>query len=224
MNGRGEEWKTLADRRLLHRRQLLRASPLGPSRRDVKPACWNVVAKRRVRGILSLLRSNSFNSPSMPTTLPQSVREHFGEQVAEDFSRWFAENVEYELVTKSEYRKILSRLDAIDERFAVIDEQFEKVDERFEHVDERFDQMEDRFNERFEQVDQRFEQVDQRLEQVDQRFESMEERFDKRFEGMDAKLDRMNDRILSMTRWLIGLVALFGSLVTALLAVAQFTG
>ena len=155
---------------------------------------------------------------------PRSVREHFGEQVAEDFSRWFAENVEYELVTKSEYRKILSRLDAIDERFAVIDEQFEKVDERFEHVDERFDQMEDRFNERFEQVDQRFEQVDQRLEQVDQRFESMEERFDKRFEGMDAKLDRMNDRILSMTRWLIGLVALFGSLVTALLAVAQFTG
>ena len=146
----------------------------------------------------------------MPTTLPQSVREHFGEQVAEDFSRWFAENVEYELVTKSEYRKILSRLDAIDERFAVIDEQFEKVDERFEHVDERFDQMEDRFNERFEQVDQRF--------------ESMEERFDKRFEGMDAKLDRMNERILSMTRWLIGLVALFGSLVTALLAVAQFTG
>ena len=146
----------------------------------------------------------------MPTTLPQSVREHFGEQVAEDFSRWFAENVEYELVKKSEYREILSRLDAIDERFAVIDEQFEKVDERFEHVDERFDQMEDRFNERFEQVDQRF--------------ESMEERFDKRFEGMDAKLGRMNDRILLMTRWLIGLVALFGSLVTALLAVAQFTG
>ena len=43
-----------------------------------------------------------------------------------------------------------------------------------------------------------------------------------RFNTMDDKLDRMNDRILSMTRWLIGLVALFGSLVTALLAVAQF--
>ena len=153
----------------------------------------------------------------MPTTLPESVREHFGEQVAEDFSRWFAENVEYELVTKSEYRKILSRLDAIDERFAVIDEQFEKVDERFEHVDERFDHV----DERFDQMEDRF---NERFEQVDQRFESMEERFDKRFEGMDAKLDRMNDRILSMTRWLIGLVALFGSLVTALLAVAQFTG
>ena len=209
--------ETLADRRLLQRRQLLRPAPLGPSRRDVKPACWNVVAKRRVRGILSSLRSNSFNSPSMPTTLPESVREHFGEQVAEDFSRWFAENVEYELVTKSEYRKILSRLDAIDERFAVIDEQFEKVDERFEHVDERFDHV----DERFDQMEDRF---NERFEQVDQRFESMEERFDKRFEGMDAKLDRMNDRILSMTQWLIGLVALFGSLVTALLAVAQFTG
>jgi hypothetical protein len=42
--------------------------------------------------------------------------------------------------------------------------------------------------------------------------------------GTDAKLDRMNDRILSMTRWLIGLVGLFGTLVTVLLAVAQFGG
>ena len=50
----------------------------------------------------------------------------------------------------------------------------------------------------------------------------MEERFDRRFEGMDEKLDRMNDRILSMTRWLIGLIALFGSLITVLLAIAQF--
>ncbi|PSQ93072.1 MAG: hypothetical protein BRD30_01865, partial [Bacteroidetes bacterium QH_2_63_10] len=60
-----------------------------------------------------------------------------------------------------------------------------------------------------------------RLDVIDERFEQV----DRRFEGMDAKLDRMNDRILSMTtRWLIGLIALFGTLVTALLAVAQFGG
>jgi len=32
----------------------------------------------------------------------------------------------------------------------------------------------------------------------------------------------MNGRILSMTRWIIGLIALFGTMVTVLLAVAQF--
>ena len=137
----------------------------------------------------------------MPTTLPPSVREHFGEQTAEAFSEWLDEYVQENAVERDEYREVLSRLDVIDERF-------EQVDQRFESLEAR--------------MDERFEQVDQRFEQVDQRFDRLETRMDDRFESMDAKLDRMNDRILSMTRWLIGLVAVFGSLVTALLAVAQF--
>ena len=159
----------------------------------------------------------------MPTTLPPSVREHFGEAVAEDFARWLDEYVQEHAVERNEYREVLSGLDVLEEGLNHMDKRFdlltEHVDERIDHVEETFEArltgMEERFEERFEQIDQRF-------EQVDSRFESMEARFDKRFEGMDAKLDRMNDRILSMTRWLIGLVALFGSLVTALLAVAQF--
>ena len=148
----------------------------------------------------------------MPTSLPQSVRKHLGDQVADDFSRWFEENVQHELVTKDQYREVLSRLDVLEERFDHVEERFDRMDERFdrmeEHVEERLDLMEKHFEERFEQVDQRF--------------EGMEERLDRRFEGMDEKLDRMNDRILSMTRWLIGLIALFGSLITVLLAIAQF--
>ena len=185
----------------------------------------------------------------MPTTLPPSVREHFGEAVAEDFAHWLDEYVQENAVERDERpdreggsapganREVLSGLDVLEEGLNHMDKRFdlltEHVDERIDHVEETFEArltgMEERFEERFEQIDQRFEQVDsrfeqidQRFEQVDSRFESMEARFDKRFEGMDAKLDRMNDRILSMTRWLIGLVALFGSLVTALLAVAQF--
>jgi tetrahydromethanopterin S-methyltransferase subunit G len=133
----------------------------------------------------------------MPTTLPQSVREHMGEQVAADFSRWFAENVQQELVTNDEYRKVLSRLDVLEERFDHVEERFDRVDERLDRMEERFDRMEERFGNRFEEVNQRF-------------------------EGIDTKLDRMNDRILSMTRWIIGLIALFGTMVTVLLAVAQF--
>jgi DNA anti-recombination protein RmuC len=192
----------------------------------------------------------------MPTTLPPSVREHFGEAVAEDFARWLDEYVQGNAVERDEYREVLSRLDVLEEGLNHMDKRFdlltEHVDERIDHVEETFEArltgMEERFEERFEQIDQRFEQIDQRFESMearfDQRFESMEARFDQRFESMearfdsrlvemreefndrfesmDAKLDRMNDRILSMTRWLIGLVALFGSLVTALLAVAQF--
>ncbi|PSQ58305.1 MAG: hypothetical protein BRD27_06390 [Bacteroidetes bacterium QH_10_64_19] len=168
----------------------------------------------------------------MPTTLPASVRETLGEEAAGDFARWLDETLQQRAVERDEYREVLSRLDVLEERFVQLEN---RIDERFEKVDQRFESLETRMDERFEQVDERFEQIDQRFEQIDQRFESMEERFDSRlagmkeefnvrFETMDTKLDRMNDRILSMTRWLIGLIALFGSLVTALLAVAQFGG
>ena len=162
----------------------------------------------------------------MPTTLPPSVKEHFGEAVAEDFARWLDEYVQENAVERDEYREVLSGLDVLEEGFSHMEKRFdlmaEHVDDRLDdmktHVDGRLDEMETRF----EQVDQRFEsmeaRMDERFEQVDQRFEKV----DRRFDTVDTKLDRMNDRILSMTRWLIRLVALFGSLVTALLAVAQF--
>ena len=177
----------------------------------------------------------------MPATLPASVRETLGEEAAGDFARWLDEYVQEHAVERNEYRKVLSRLDVLEEGLDHMDKRFDlltehvddrlddfeqRVDERIDHVEERIDHVEETFEARLtgmeERFEERFEQIDQRFEQVDSRFESMEARFDKRFESMDAKLDRMNDRILSMTRWLIGLVALFGSLVTALLAVAQF--
>ena len=173
----------------------------------------------------------------MPTTLPPSVREHFGEAVAEDFAHWLDEYVQENAVERDEYREVLSGLDVLEEGLDHMDKRFdlltEHVDDRLDdmktHVDGRLDEVKtyvdgrlDEMETRFKQVDQRFEsletRMDERFEQVDQRFEKV----DRRFDTVDTKLDRMNDRILSMTRWLIGLVALFGSLVTALLAVAQF--
>ena len=95
----------------------------------------------------------------MPTSLPRSVREHLGDQVADDLSRWFTENIQQELVTNDEYREVLSRLDVLEERF-------DDVEERFDHVDERLDRMEKHFEDRFEQVNQRFESMDAKLDRI----------------------------------------------------------
>ena len=38
----------------------------------------------------------------MPTTLPPSVREHFGEAVAEDFARWLDEYMQEHAVERDE--------------------------------------------------------------------------------------------------------------------------
>ena len=183
----------------------------------------------------------------MPTTLPPSVQETLGEQAATDLARWLDEYVQENAVERDEYREVLSGLDVLEEGFSHMEKRFDLM---AEHVDDRLDDMKTHVDGRLDEMETRFEQIDERFKQVDERFERLETRMDERFEeqsrqfneridavneridgvhdrlderlgGMDAKLEQMNDRILSMTRWLIGLVALFGSLVTALLAVAQ---
>jgi len=55
--------------------------------------------------------------------------------------------------------------------------------------------------------------------EMNERFDRMNERFD----HMSERFDQMYERILVMTRWTIGVIALFGTAVTILLAIAQFT-
>jgi tetrahydromethanopterin S-methyltransferase subunit G len=142
----------------------------------------------------------------MPPVVPQSVRKALGAQAADDFTGWLDENYQQRAVARDEFREVLSRLDVLES----------EVEARFDHVDERFDHMEKRFDERF---DERFEKVDRRFDEVDKRFDKV----DRRFEQVTEQLDRMNGRTLSMTRWLIGLLVVFGTMVTVLLAIAQFT-
>jgi tetrahydromethanopterin S-methyltransferase subunit G len=130
----------------------------------------------------------------MPTTLPRTVRDAWGEEVADEFSNWLDENFQQRTVSRDEFREILSRLDVLEERF---------------------DQQDARFEERLEAQNKRF---DERFDEVGARLDRME----KRFGSMDEKLDRMNERIFSTTRWL-GLLVLFVTMATVLLSIAQFT-
>jgi len=143
----------------------------------------------------------------MPSSLPQSVREAWGEEVATDLARFIEQTVREQGVPRDEYREVLSRLDVLENeiegRFGEVDKRFDRLDERLNHMDERLDSMNAR---------------------IDERFDAMNARMDERFDKMDGKLDQMNDRILSMTRWLIGLLVAFGTMVTVLLGIAQFTG
>lgn len=55
--------------------------------------------------------------------------------------------------------------------------------------------------------------------EMNERFDRMNERFDR----VNERFDEMYDRIMVMTRWTIGVIALFGTAVTILLAIAQFS-
>ncbi len=164
----------------------------------------------------------------MPTRLPNSVHEAWGEQAAEDFSQWIEEYVQTETVPRDEYQEVLSRLDVIDERFKRIDERFEEVDRRFEQVNGQFENV----DEQFEKIDERFKELADRLvhmeERFDQRLDEQSHQFNQRIDEQTAqfndRLDRLHEQTRVMMRWTVGTIALFGTIVTVLLAIAEFAG
>jgi archaellum component FlaC len=167
----------------------------------------------------------------MPTSLPDTLREAWGEEVATELVRFVEQIVREKGVHRDErpdreggstlgvYREVLSRLDVLEERFEQVEDRFDRVDERLDRVDERLNQMDERLDAMNARTDERFDAMNARM---DERFDAMNARMDEHFERMTDQLDRMNDRILSMTRWIIGLIALFGTMVTVLLSIAQF--
>lgn len=132
----------------------------------------------------------------MPTSLPDSVRKQLGEQVAQDLSHWFAENLSQSVVLRDEYREVLSRLDVLENEVAGINERLDRMEERFE----------DRFN------------------QIDQRFDEQSAQFNQRIDKVNERIDRLHEQMRVQTRWTIGTIALFGTILTILQAIAQFGG
>jgi hypothetical protein len=78
-----------------------------------------------------------------------------------------------------------------------------KVDEGFRHVDGRF-----------EQVDKRFEQVDQRLGRVENEISLLRQEVNQGFKSIEAG---MRGHYRTMLTFCVGILAIFGTLLGALL-------
>ncbi|MGB9872407.1 MAG: hypothetical protein ACPLYD_12180, partial [Anaerolineae bacterium] len=55
------------------------------------------------------------------------------------------------------------------------------------------------------------------------RLDEMSARWEARLDRMDDRLDRMYHQMIVQTRWLIGAILGIGTVISVLLAVAQFT-
>jgi len=161
----------------------------------------------------------------MPTSVPESVRETLGEQATDDLSRWVGDMIQERAVVRDEYREVLSRLDVLEAEV--------------EGINDRLDRMEERFEQRFQQIDERFNQIDQRFDKIDERFEKQRAHFDQRLDKQSTqfnqrldkqstqfnqRIDRLHEQMRVQTRWTVGTIALFGTIVTVLLAIAEFGG
>lgn len=133
----------------------------------------------------------------MPVSAPETLKKAWGEQVLEDFLIWLEEVLKEKAIPRDEYRQVLSRLDILEKDVSLLREEFKG------HRREML--------ERFDRIDQRFDRVNERFDRVNERFDRVNERF-----------DQMYERMLTMTRWTVGTLALFGTIISIILAIGQF--
>jgi class 3 adenylate cyclase len=119
-------------------------------------------------------------------------------EAAEAFAVWLAGVLEERAVSRDEFRQILSRLDVLERDVAALQAD---VRELRREMNERFDRLYGEMNERFDRF-----------------YREMNERFD----GIGERMDRMYHQMVVQTRWLIGALAVIGTVISLLLAIGQF--
>jgi tetrahydromethanopterin S-methyltransferase subunit G len=75
---------------------------------------------------------------------------------------------------------------------------------------------------RLDILEHRMGNVENQVSQLRTEMQGFRSDMDKRFDVLHERFDTLYDRMLVQTRWLIGSVILFGTVVTILLAIAQF--
>jgi len=127
--------------------------------------------------------------------MPQSVERTLGPEATGDLSQWFEIVLVEHAVRRDEYREVLSRLDILEHDVADVKD---RITDLHRTMDERFDRMNSEMNERFD-------------------------RMNERFDRMNERFDQMYERMTTMIRWTVGTLALLGTIMTILMAIAQFT-
>ena len=139
--------------------------------------------------------------PASLPKIPQSVERSLGPEAAGDLSQWFEIVLAEHAVRRDEYRKVLSRLDILEHDVADVKD---RVTDLHRTMDERFDRMHSEMNERFDRMNERF------------------DRMNERFDRMNERFDQMYERMTTMIRWTVGTLALLGTIMSILMAIAQF--
>ena len=136
----------------------------------------------------------------MAPQVPQMVRRAWGDELILEFVPWLEQVIE---------EKTSPRLEQLVEEKAVPRDEYRQVLSRLDVLEHDVADIKADVRELRAEMNERFDRVNERFDQMGQHFE--------------VRLDQMSERMLVQTRWLIGSIALFGTILTILQAIAQFT-
>jgi len=143
----------------------------------------------------------------MMIPLPQTVRQALGDPASADLASWFEAILDERTIPRSDLHDLSLRVDA-----------------RFDRVEARLDAMDARFAEidiRFVRVEARLDHIDGDLAKLEQQLLAFRSDVDLRFDAVHQQFDRLNERIISQTRWTVGVLGLFGTLIAGIVALGQ---
>jgi len=160
----------------------------------------------------------------MPVAVPQTIRKAWGDEVVAEFVPWLDETLEQALrekaVARDEYRQVLSRLDLLDQGLSLINDQLVQTRSEFSEGQAG---MRAEFRGELARTRAEFRQeLAQTRAEFRQDLGELRRDMDERFDKIHERFDGMYDRMLVQSRWLVGSIALFGTVISILLAIGQF--
>ena len=143
-------------------------------------------------------RSVGEGGVNMDESIASRLEEKLGADVFADLNLWMRGIVNTESATKDQYQDLSFRLEGLKDEVHWL--RGELTGFRTE-VNQRFDSFQ---------------------ASIDQRFDSFRADMDQRLDSINERFDTMNERILSNMKWSVGTIALFGTIITILMAIFKF--
>ncbi len=126
-----------------------------------------------------------------------ALKEALGDNAFEELEGIIVEKIKLFSVSRDEFRQVLSRLD-------IIEHDVSDLKAEVKELRGEIGELRSEMNERFDRMNERFDRMNERFDRINERF------------------DQMYERMTSLMKWTVGTLALFGSIISILLAIGQF--
>jgi len=166
------------------------------------------------------------------TPLPQTIQKAWGDLAVREFTEWLEVLMAERAVGPPEFDRMGEQMTAMQADLSTFGQRLGGVEKRLDGVEKRLDGVEARLTmvehdlaemktdqrEFRRELNERFLQFDDRLDRISGQ---VNERLDRIQLETTGQFDRLYDRMTSHMRWSVSLIAVFGTLVTILIALGQ---
>ena len=186
----------------------------------------------------------------MPTYMPDTIQKALGEAATRDFTPWLEKFMTERTVGQDTWKlaqarfdgleagqmKVETRLDGLEARQMKVETRLDGVESRLTMVEHdlaelkvevkdlrrdihaRLDRLVMLFTDRF---DRQASEMSARFAEVNARFDRHAAEVNTRCSEGNDRCDRLQQQMLSQTRWTVGTLALFGTLIAILVGIGQ---